>query len=87
MNNFEEYDKLTFEEAMKALEEIVRKLDSGDSSLDESILLFQRGVYLSKLCSARLEDIEKRVAILTGSKENPLEEGSAALPLEQMQRE
>ena len=56
---------LSFEDAMKELESIVAKLDSGEGTLDESITLFQRGVELSKLCSKRLEDIEKRVRILT----------------------
>ena len=65
MNPSEEYEKLTFEEAMSALELVVSKLDAGEGTLDESIALFQKGVLLSKLCSSRLEEIEKRVRILT----------------------
>ena len=63
-----EYDKMSFEEAMEALEIIVAKLDSGEGTLDESIELFQKGILLSRLCSTRLEEIEKKVKILTDDK-------------------
>lgn len=65
MNQIEEYEKLSFEEAMIELEKVVSKLDAGEGTLDESISLFQKGVMLSKLCSTRLEEIEKRVRVLT----------------------
>ena len=65
MNTNDGYDKMSFEEAMIELETVVSKLDSGEGSLDDSILLFQNGVELSKLCSKRLDEIEKRVKILT----------------------
>ena len=65
MNPKEEPITLSFEDAMKELESVVFKLDSGDYSLEESITLFQKGVELSKYCSSRLEEIEKRVRILT----------------------
>lgn len=65
MTQSEKYEKLSFEEAMIELESIVTKLDSGEGTLDESISLFQKGVILSKLCSSRLEEIEKKVMILT----------------------
>ena len=65
MNQMQEYEKLSFEEAMIELESVVSKLDAGEGTLDESIALFQKGVMLSKLCSTRLEEIEKRVRVLT----------------------
>lgn len=65
MTQSENYEKLSFEEAMIELESVVSKLDSGEGTLDESISLFQKGVILSKLCSSRLEEIEKKVMILT----------------------
>jgi len=65
MNPKEEAKALSFEDAMKELESVVSKLDSGDFSLEESIALFQKGVELSKYCSSRLEEIEKQVKILT----------------------
>jgi len=83
MKDTNEYEKLTFEEAMLELESVVGKLDSGEGTLDESISLFQKGVLLSKLCSARLEEIEQRVRILTddgsgSKKEVPFTDSTAS---------
>lgn len=52
---------MTFEQAMAALEEIVDRLESGETSLDESIALYERGAALKKHCEARLRDAELRV--------------------------
>jgi exodeoxyribonuclease VII small subunit len=49
---------------MAELEKIVEFLEKGDLSLDESIELFQRGVELSKLCSNRLDEVEKKISVL-----------------------
>jgi exodeoxyribonuclease VII small subunit len=76
----EETAALSFEEAMKQLEAVVAKLDSGDYSLEESITLFQRGVELSRYCSSRLEDIEKRVRILTDNNGRMVESDFTDLP-------
>jgi exodeoxyribonuclease VII small subunit len=65
---------------MKQLEAVVAKLDSGDYSLEESITLFQRGVELSRYCSSRLEDIEKRVRILTDNNGRMVESDFTDLP-------
>ncbi len=54
----------TFEEQLAALEEIVKKLESGSVSLDESLSLFERGVKLTKSCQKILDTAEKRVKIL-----------------------
>jgi exodeoxyribonuclease VII small subunit len=56
--------KQTFENAMKRLEAIVRDLESGDLTLDEAMKKFQEGVKLSRLCSQRLDETEKKVSIL-----------------------
>lgn len=56
--------KKGFEESLKELEEIVRELERGELSLDESIETFQRGMILSKDLSKMLDDMEKRVTIL-----------------------
>jgi len=57
-----------FEEALKELEEIVEKLEKGDLSLDESIDYFQKGIELSKYCSKRLDEIERKISILVEDK-------------------
>ena len=53
--------KMSFEEAMAALEAIVDRLESGETSLDESIALYERGAALKKHCEAKLRDAELRV--------------------------
>jgi exodeoxyribonuclease VII small subunit len=57
-------DELTFEQARDELEEIVRRLEEGRISLDESLALWERGEQLNELCRARLDQAEQRVAEL-----------------------
>ncbi len=61
--------KQTFESAMKRLESIVHELESGDLTLDEALKKFQEGVKLSKLCSNKLDETEKKVSILLKDEE------------------
>ena len=56
--------KITFEEAMAKLEEITRKLESGNMTLDESLSSYEEAVALVKTCNERLESAERRVRIL-----------------------
>ncbi|MEJ7927783.1 exodeoxyribonuclease VII small subunit [Sphingobium sp. AN641] len=56
---------LSFEDALRALETIVRRLESGDVPLDESISLYAEGEALRKQCAQRLADAEARIAKLT----------------------
>jgi exodeoxyribonuclease VII small subunit len=59
------YVALSFEQALGELEGIVRRLESGDVPLDESIALYARGEELRKQCSKRLEDAEAKIQKLT----------------------
>ena len=52
---------LTFEVALKELEEIVTKLERGDVPLEESIAIYERGEALKKRCEALLAQAEERV--------------------------
>ena len=52
---------LTFEAALKRLEEIVRKLESGEAPLDQSIELYQEGDKLKRHCEARLKAAQARI--------------------------
>ena len=54
----------TFESSMTALEEIIKKLDSDTTSLDEMIKLYEDGIKLTNLCKAKLDDAENRVTKL-----------------------
>ncbi|WP_416464551.1 exodeoxyribonuclease VII small subunit [Sphingomonas sp. VDB2] len=56
---------LSFEDALRALETIVRRLESGDVPLDESISLYAQGEELRKRCAERLQAAEARIAKLT----------------------
>ena len=53
--------ELSFEAALKRLEEIVRKLESGEASLDESISLYGEGDRLKQQCEARLQAAQARI--------------------------
>jgi exodeoxyribonuclease VII, small subunit len=55
---------MTYEQAVAELEEIIRKLESGEASLDDSIALYSRGMELSKFCKDKLDAIEKKISIL-----------------------
>lgn len=56
--------KQTFESSLKELEKIVRDLEEGDLSLEESLKLFEDGVKLSRECQERLNQAERRIEIL-----------------------
>ncbi len=57
-------NEIKFEDAMKRLGEVVRVLESGEASLDESIALFEEGIKLSKRCTDLLEKAEQKVRFL-----------------------
>jgi len=52
---------LSFEDALKRLEAIVHRLESGEASLDESIKLYAEGDQLRKQCETRLQDAQARI--------------------------
>jgi exodeoxyribonuclease VII small subunit len=54
------------EEALEDLEQIVGRLEDGKLSLEESLVLFERGIRLVRMCSSRLESAEQRIESLTG---------------------
>ena len=52
---------LSFEEALRALEDVVRRLEGGEVALDDSIGLYERGEALRKHCQARLDSAQARI--------------------------
>lgn len=52
---------MSFEQALRALEDVVRKLESGEVPLDESIDLYERGEQLRQHCQARLDAAQARI--------------------------
>jgi exodeoxyribonuclease VII small subunit len=59
-----EEPKLDFETAMRALEELVDRLEQGDLPLEESLTAFERGVMLTRSCQGALKEAEQKVEIL-----------------------
>ena len=71
-----ENKEMQFEAALARLEELVRGLEDGDASLDESLAAFEEGIALVRLCTERLQDAEQRVKVLI-EKESGFEEQDA----------
>lgn len=53
-----------FESSLKELEEIVKELEGADLSLEESLERYEKGVSLARFCNTKLEEAEKRIAVL-----------------------
>lgn len=53
-----------FEEALQKLEDLVRKMEGGDMSLEESLKAFEEGIRLARFCAKKLDEAERRVDIL-----------------------
>lgn len=58
-------EALSFEEGIQELENIISKLELGEISLEDSFTLYQRGVTLSKMCSKQLQNMEKKIQIIS----------------------
>lgn len=67
--------KMSFEESMSRLEQIVRAMEQGDVPLEESLKLFQEGTALVKNCQKLLDDAQLQVKkIMTAPDGSPVEE-------------
>jgi exodeoxyribonuclease VII small subunit len=64
----------TFEQSMKQLERIVQELEGGDLPLETAIKKFEEGMKLTKFCSEKLDDTEKKVSILLKNAEGRIAE-------------
>ncbi|HID89343.1 MAG TPA: exodeoxyribonuclease VII small subunit [Anaerolineales bacterium] len=58
-------EELTFEEAFAELEETVRKLEAGGLTLEESLVLYERGQALAVHCNRQLDEAELKIRQLT----------------------
>ena len=59
---------MSFEQALKALEDVVHRLEGGEVPLEESISLYERGEQLRRHCQARLDQAQARIEkIVTGA--------------------
>jgi len=63
-------EKMTFEDAMKELENLVDSLDKGDVSLDEAIAAYDRGSQLKDHCQKKLNEAKMKVETIQSSAES-----------------
>lgn len=59
--------KLSFEENLTKLEDLVKKLESGENNLDEAVKLYQEGIALAKICHEELKQAEEVIVKLMDS--------------------
>lgn len=74
-----ELSEMTFEQALQALETVVRELESGDVPLDKSIDLYERGEKLRAACQARLDAAQARIEKIVT---NPDGSAKGSVPLD-----
>jgi exodeoxyribonuclease VII small subunit len=73
-----EIAKLSFEDALKELEDIVRRLEAGSAKLDEALAAYERGALLKQHCESKLREAQARVdKIVLGSDGKPATEPMA----------
>lgn len=73
--------ELLFEEALQKLEDIVKQLERGELSLDESLACFSEGVFLSKVCLTKLNKAEQQIDTILHEEEGIMVE--KPLPLQE----
>jgi exodeoxyribonuclease VII small subunit len=64
----------TFEQSMKQLERIVQELEDGDLPLEKAIKKFEEGIKLTKFCSQKLDETEKKISVLLENAEGQMVE-------------
>ena len=70
--------KMTFEESMQRLEQIVRTMERGDAQLDESLKLFQEGTELVRNCAKILDEAQMQIKkVMTAPDGSPVLEDFA----------
>ncbi len=75
--------KKTFEQSIKQLEQIVTELESGELPLEQAIKKFEEGMELSRFCSQKLEETERKITLLMqDSTGRPVEKPFSAGPHE-----
>ncbi|MFW5960192.1 MAG: exodeoxyribonuclease VII small subunit [Chitinivibrionales bacterium] len=73
-NNNENHNKLSYEEALRNLEEIIQEMESGDLDLDESIKKFEKGLGLIRECESHLSRAEGKIKKLLSDSDTSFSE-------------
>ena len=66
-------DKLSFEQALAELEEIVRGLEGGEVRLDDAIRAYERGAVLKRHCETKLQEAQEKVERIQLSSDGKIE--------------
>jgi len=74
--------KVSFEKALDQLEHIVQDMESGNLTLEQSLKRFEEGMKLSKYCTQKLDETEKKISLLMSQAdgsviEKPFDDGNA----------
>jgi exodeoxyribonuclease VII small subunit len=65
---------IDFESALRRLEEIIGKLESGDAKLEDAIKLYTEGIKIAEKCHSQLTDAEKKIVLLKEKSQKILED-------------
>jgi exodeoxyribonuclease VII small subunit len=68
--------KQTFESAMKQLEQIAQELEAGELSLEMAMKKFEEGIQLSRFCTKKLDETERRISMLLQDSDGAIQEVS-----------
>ncbi len=74
-----------FEKALDRLEKIVGKLETGDLALEEALKLFEEGTQITRFCSTKLDEAERKVEILLKDEKEQFTEKSFQIEDDQNQ--
>lgn len=66
--------KMSYEEALEKLRDIVARLESGEETLDSSLKLFEEGAKLSSFCYEKLQNAQQKITEITKLEEKQVEE-------------
>jgi exodeoxyribonuclease VII small subunit len=66
--------RLSFEKALEQLEQIVHEMESGRLPLESALKKFEEGIKLSRFCSQKLEETEKRISLLIENQDGSITE-------------
>ncbi len=78
----QEKNEKTFEQSLEELEKIATNLERGDLTLEQAISEFEQGMNLSKECSKKLDEAEKKINILVQKENGEFEEETFETPVD-----
>ena len=79
MTKLKSIENISFEDALAELEEIVRKIDTGQENLADAVESFERGVLLKKHCEKMLKEAKLKIEKITSSGDGKIETAEVEL--------